>query len=98
LGIFVAKPFRFNTKKDEGSKQQGGKNLSKKSSNIGVHSEGCPNIYTRLLMSNDIKVLVWGRLSDSSLRPLPLWHTGLHSLYPLLLYSYMFDVLKNAIY
>jgi len=68
---------------------------------MGVHVEGCPNIYTRILMSSDIKVLVWGRLPDSSLLPLrppPLWHAGLHSLYPLLLYSYMFDVLKNFIY
>jgi hypothetical protein len=51
----------LNTK-DEGSKQQGDNNLSKTPFNIGVHSEGHPNIYTRPLMSNDIKVLVWGRL------------------------------------
>ena len=49
------------TQKDEGSTQQGDNNLSKTSFNIGVHSEGCPNIYNRLLMSSDIKVLVWGR-------------------------------------
>ena len=50
------------TQKDEGSTQQGDNNLSKMSFNIGVHSEGCPNIFTRLLMSSDIKVLVWGRM------------------------------------
>ena len=49
------------TQKDEGSKQQGSNHFSKTSFNIGVHSEVRPNIYTRLLMSSDIKVLVWGR-------------------------------------
>ena len=87
------------TQKDEGSKQQGEYNLSKTPFNIGVHSEGCPNIYTRLLMSSDIKVLVWGRLSDSSLPPLrppPLWHAGLHSLFPLLLCSSEFDMIEKC--
>ena len=66
---------------------------------IGVHSEGCPNIYTRLLMSSDIKVLVWGRLPNFSLpplRPLPLWDAGLHFLYPLLLYTYKFDMIEKC--
>ena len=87
------------TQKDEGSKQQGEYNLSKTPFNIGVHSEGCPNIYTRLLMSSDIKVLVWGRLPDSSLpplRPLPLCHVGLHSLCPLLLCSSKFHMIEKC--
>ena len=98
LRVFVTKPFRLNTKGWR-IKQQGGNNLSKTSFNIGVHSEVRPNIYTRLLMSSDIKVLVWGRLPDSSLPPHrspPLWHAGLHSLYPLLLYTYKFDMIEKC--
>ena len=98
LRVFVAKPFWWNTKGWR-VKQQGGNNLSKTSFNIRVHSKVCPNIYTRLLMSSDIKVLVWGRLPDSSLlhlRPPPLWHAGLHSLYPLSLCSSEFDMIEKC--
>jgi hypothetical protein len=55
--MLVANSCRMNTKRmnDQNNKVA---NLSKTSLNSGVHSEGCPNIYTRLLMSSDIKVLV----------------------------------------